>query len=419
MIMKTVKKNPYLMKEVVIKIHHGLEALFKDILFQANPVFLFEDEAKISKVIQCYQKYHESNNHHLFDDEKTKTINVIEALTRIQALFGDAISRKEYGQLINSFKEINKYRNQLQHFAIDTDPELIVKNLGNVIPAAISLLKSLYGAHLQNGNYLPHIAIKGMEHFYNAEANIIESLQSVFPDAEEAINHLQHKYSTLLREAIKNFKSISVADLFQRIEIVDSGKSGAPPYMPRIMLSGWVNQELDAYRNSHESSRQFYDTGISATYNAILDIGEFTLTPSIEKETHSFSTNILLNSDILVLDQTEFFKLKELSEHLPFIRKPKVELSISMKIKGLCQKDARHFYVTEVIEIEGFAEMVFSSAIYGDDEKSPTISGKQILKLDNKNTSLTYHAFVTSTGEISDRRTISITIDASSELNFK
>ncbi|ENZ7892702.1 hypothetical protein ACG99Y_003708, partial [Klebsiella pneumoniae] len=36
--------DPYLMKEVIIKIHHGMETLLKDILFQKNPVFLLVEK---------------------------------------------------------------------------------------------------------------------------------------------------------------------------------------------------------------------------------------------------------------------------------------------------------------------------------------------------------------------------------------
>lgn len=135
--------DPYLMKEVIIKIHHGMETLLKDILFQKNPVFLLVEKTSVSQILEYYKGFYEGKNEYLFDDAKTITPEeTIKRLSDLKIISG--INSKDYQQLLESFKSLNADRNKIQHFAIKASPDGIIRSLANLIPGMFNVLKRYY-----------------------------------------------------------------------------------------------------------------------------------------------------------------------------------------------------------------------------------------------------------------------------------
>ena len=234
--------DPYLMKEVVLKIHHGLETLLKDLLFQRNPIFLLSEKTNISQILEYYKGFYEGKNNYLFDD--AKTITPEETLNRIKVLkIVSGVSNKDFVQLSNSFKTLNAVRNQLQHFAIKANPEEIIRVLGNLIPRTVSLLKRCYSESGNNiyqprANLIPHQPLPGMENLFGNIYNLENDLNDIFPESVSVISTLEAKYDSLLNEAINKFKEFTVKKLKLNFKLRDHGNVGAPPYLPEITISG-------------------------------------------------------------------------------------------------------------------------------------------------------------------------------------
>ena len=246
--------DPYLMKEVVLKIHHGLETLLKDLLFQRNPIFLLSEKTNISQILEYYKGFYEGKNNYLFDD--AKTITPEDELNRIKDLkIVTGVSNKDFLQLSNSFKTLNAVRNQLQHFAINANPEEIIRVLGNLIPRTVALLKRCYSESGNNiyqprANLIPHQPLPGMENLFGTTYNMESDLNDIFPEAVSVINALETKYDSLLNEAIKRFKEVIIKKLKLSFKLRDHGNVGAPPYLPEITVSGWMNEKFESHRNS-------------------------------------------------------------------------------------------------------------------------------------------------------------------------
>jgi hypothetical protein len=308
--------DPFKMKEVVIKIHHGLETLFKDILFQKNPIFLLDEKTTIKQVLECYQGFFEGKNSYLFDE--AKTITPSDAIKRIKALrISSGMASKDFTHLTESFDTLNSLRNQLQHFALKANPDVIVRVLGNLVPRAITLLKQCYAEdssnpYLSRTQIVPHQALPGMAQLFTKSGTIEQDLNVLYSDASNVIATLEARYDVLLHEAIKKFEKAIFQAVKQTIKISDHGHVGAPPYMPSINLSGWLNEMLEPHRNASEERHWGFREQISASYMATLKIEQPVvkniLTQGWSSEAIS-ELSISCESTISVLNPEGFFNI--------------------------------------------------------------------------------------------------------------
>lgn len=418
--------DPFKMKEVVIRIHHGLETLFKDILFKKNPIFLLDEKTSVKQVLECYQGFFEGKNNYLFDE--AKTITPTDAIKRIKALrVGGDISPKDFTYLTESFDTLNALRNQLQHFALKANPDVIVRVLGNLVPRAITLLKSCYAQDLSapflpRTQAVPHQALAGMAHLFSKEATIEKDLDSIYPEASKVIAKLEARYDVLLHEAIKKFEKATFQKIQQTVKISDHGHVGAPPYMPRITLSGWLNEAFEPHRNAINETHWFRGDPITASYAATLKIEQPVVKEVISQGWSSdviSELSISCESTISVLSPDAFFVIPEADEYISFVKNPEV----TIKIQILCEVEGmyneHHFDIRSVRSLSGSMLIEMRSLIFGDTTEDPSILGTQSISLNKDNTALRFHAFVETNKRLRDNYSLDITIEGTENVVFK
>lgn len=418
--------DPFKMKEVVIRIHHGLETLFKDILFQKNPIFLLDEKTTIKQVLECYQGFFEGKNNYLFDE--AKTITPTDAIKRIKALrIGGDMTPKDFAHLTESFDTLNALRNQLQHFALKANPDVIVRVLGNLVPRAITLLKMCYAQDLSHpfltrSQAVPHQALAGMAQLFSFGGSIEKDLDAIFPEASKVIAGLEARYDVLLHEAIKKFEKSTFHNIKQTIKITDHGHVGAPPYMPSIALNGWLNETFEPHRNAVAESYRFLREPITACYGASLKIEQPVVKEVIRRSWSGdvvSELTITCESTVSVLSPEGFFNIPGAEEYISFVKNPQVTIKIQILCEVEGMYDEHHFDIRAVRSLSGSMSIEMSSVIYGDTAEKPSILGTQSIQLHRENTALRFHAFVETNKRLRDNYSLEITIEGAEDIVFK
>ncbi|EPM0863694.1 hypothetical protein I5772_13585 [Klebsiella pneumoniae] len=419
-------QDPYLMKEVVIKIHHGMETLLKDLLFQRNPIFLLGEKTTVSQIIEYYKDYYEGKNDYLFDDAKTITLE--ETIIRISELkIASGIGRKDYQQLTKSFKSLNATRNKLQHFTMKANADEIIRVLANIIPSTVDILKRYYSSselnsYQQRINLIPHQPLPGMEELFGARHDIENDLNIIYAESTDIIRLIEVKYGRLLNEAIGKLQGSTTEKIQLIFELEDRGHVGPPPYMPIIVLEGWLREKFESYRNSTSSRVIGLDEEeeITAVYNSSLSISQPEII-TVAKERHQNTVskmNISCESSLDVLSSS-IFNIPNLNEDLSFLKLPKINILLQLECTVSGMYDNAHFNIDSIIDLKGSLKVEVVSYIYGDPEGVPSVKGIYDLDLNNDNTFLSFHAFVASNGKISDHHFLKIKVDDVANLVFE
>lgn len=110
-------QKDYLLKDSIIFLNHGIEILFKYILREKNPAFMFSNLEKYMFAAEKMKKLNASN---IFEiDPNLKTVTLMEALRRIEYLCYIHVPEDLKG--ITTY--FNKFRNQIMHYGIDLNED--------------------------------------------------------------------------------------------------------------------------------------------------------------------------------------------------------------------------------------------------------------------------------------------------------
>jgi hypothetical protein len=417
-------EDPYLMKEVVLKVHHGLETLLKDLLFQRNPVFLLVDKTKVSEVIEFYKGFYNGQNSYLFDEAKTITPD--ETINRIKDLkIISGISNKDFQQLASSFKTLNSLRNQLQHFAIKANPDAIIRVLGNLVPRTVSVLKTYYASQGRNAHQplvdtIPHQPLLGMEGFFTTTHNIDADLNAIFSESTKIINLLEVKYDSLLKEAIRKLQGSTTEKVGISFKLRDHGNVGAPPYMPEITLEGWLNEKFEPHRNSSSEDRFHRGEELKAVYDSSLKIEQPEIVSGERGWGQNTTSKFTIRSESKVdIKSLSFFQVDEIGDYLQFIKSPTVNIILELTCTSVGMFDSHHFDVRDVLSLEGVLKVELISSVFGDPKDSPSIFGEYQIPLNEDNTTIRFHSFVESNGKLRDHYSLELGVEDQSVLAFK
>lgn len=406
----------YSLKGAIINIHHGIETLLKDALFQRNPIFVLGEKTTIAQAIKRYKDFFENKNNYIFDDEFT--INPTEALSRTKELRIGEIKERDYQALKNSFERLNTLRNQLQHFALRADPQFVIKIFGDLVPKAVKYISSCYTFDIGNRKILlPHYPLNGMQYLFQGGASLLPYLEKFYPDAGTLIDLLQSKYDVMLNEALNKFKEKTLPSTIQKIELDSHGTIGAPPYYPTIKLSGWINENFESHENSTESYGRFVHRPSSATYTASLNIDTPTLISTRESHFNNLMDHsISLSCEASVLDIPAFIALEEYNEYLEFLRDAKTTIIINIRFRGWAAEIDSNYRLDEVLDPEGEVIIKFTAGIFGDPTRKQEVTLKQEFKIDPKNIIIRFDGFGTSANFLNHRHSLSVKIDGRSEV---
>lgn len=406
----------YSLKGAIINIHHGIETLLKDALFQRNPVFILGGKATINQAISRYKDFFENKNNYIFDDEFT--ITPIDALARTKELRIGEIKERDYQALFNAFERLNTLRNQLQHFALRADPQFVIKIFGDLIPKAVRYITSCYTFEVGNQKFLlPHYPLPGMHFLFKGGSSLLPHLHKFYPESGTLIDLLQSKYDVMLNEALGKFKDRVFASILQKIEIDSHGSIGAPPYYPSIKLSGWINESFESHENSLEAYGQFARRPSSATYTASINIDTPLLIETRDSHYSSLMKHsITLTCEANALDIPALIAIEDCSEHLEFLRDAKVSIAINIRFNGWAADIESSYRLDEVLELEGTVIINFSAGIFGDTTKKKEVKLIQDFEINPNNTIIRFDGFGTSANFLNHRHSLSLKIEGRSDI---
>jgi len=120
------------LKDSILRSHHALETLFKDVLYAVSPILIVSKNQKVGKVIEGYEDYMKADAATVLD--RTNTTNLQGAIDRLRRLGAITLDEREYKLFELSIKELCSYRNRLQHLGISANPDEIGRILGIALP---------------------------------------------------------------------------------------------------------------------------------------------------------------------------------------------------------------------------------------------------------------------------------------------
>ncbi len=68
------QENIFALKDSILRSHHALETLFKNVLYEINPVLLISDDRKVKEVIEGYERFAKGETTTVLDETKTTTL---------------------------------------------------------------------------------------------------------------------------------------------------------------------------------------------------------------------------------------------------------------------------------------------------------------------------------------------------------
>lgn len=133
-------KNKWLLKEAILFVHHGIELLMKEILVRHSEYLIFAD---IGASTVRKQKQANSQGIGVFYLPKPpKTVTYLDAIDRVEAfIHPDNLD----SLLLSRLYDLNRLRNQLEHYEIDVDAEQVEELFGDLREPLLDLFESQLG----------------------------------------------------------------------------------------------------------------------------------------------------------------------------------------------------------------------------------------------------------------------------------
>ena len=132
-------QDKMLLKDAIMFLHHGVELLMKEVLVKHSPFLIFEDLRDASKK----QKRADDLGVGIFFLEKPpRTVTFEEAINRVNAFIRPS---ELTDNLQTSLADLNRLRNQLEHYAIEADKEDITQLLADIRDPLLELFETQIG----------------------------------------------------------------------------------------------------------------------------------------------------------------------------------------------------------------------------------------------------------------------------------
>ena len=164
----------YVLKDCILRIHHGIELCIKHVLFETNPLWIFEDDTRISKLVGAQAKAEREGKSLLQASAELdlKTISIIEAINRLKAIKPGLLPQQTMSDLTDYMQSFTEFRNLIQHHEVIISVPVIQAQIGSVVPLVIAIMQQ---------------CIK----------NVPKQLNTHWPDAMKTVKRLEHQYKML------------------------------------------------------------------------------------------------------------------------------------------------------------------------------------------------------------------------------
>ena len=130
------EEDEFLLKEAILFIHHGIELLLKQLLAKESRFLIFSD---LRNVVKRQREANQKGTDIFSLEDPPHTISYPEAIDRVDAF----LDIPEFvHHLQRDLRELNRLRNQLEHYAIRTDKVGTVRLLSKIRAPLIELFEA-------------------------------------------------------------------------------------------------------------------------------------------------------------------------------------------------------------------------------------------------------------------------------------
>jgi hypothetical protein len=390
------QKDIFALKDSILRSHHALETLFKNILYEINPVLLVSDDSKVKDIIKGYENFAKGNASTVLDE--TKTTSLEDSIDRLKRLGLIKLDEREYAAFLDAVTELCSYRNRLQHLGISADPEVVGRILGTVIPRGIEVLNSI------------------PTNPYHTQPSLVESLTSIYPESESVIDLLRNTYDAVIRETIDFFNKKEFSNQELLLKITDHGRVGAPPYFAELNLTGFINYSYDI-RQMLDWRWRRTDKGLP--YQANVSISEPIFTMEIFPDMGISKGNLTLDAQIILDLPDGSLILPEAEEKTRVLRGLTIVIKAVLDYEAEAMMNNWHYDVRRLKSATGLLSVKIAAIPRGYKKDENEIIGEYQEKLDEKNAPFRMHCFVEPSGMLSKNHTLDWNIIAKGNLKFK
>ena len=137
--------NPWLLKESVIWVHHGIELALKQLLVQTNEFLVFQDVNKAVEKLGSLRKkkgMEKAGVLDLFEHDDTVMSVGFKNLVDRTAITLSIPELAENADLRLKIDKLTKYRNKIVHFSIELDINIVANLLSEILEPLLFLLAS-------------------------------------------------------------------------------------------------------------------------------------------------------------------------------------------------------------------------------------------------------------------------------------
>ena len=170
----------YVLKDCILRIHHGIELCLKHVLFEINPLWVFKDDSRISKLVDAQAKAERDGKSLLQASAEIdlKTVSIIEGLNRLKSIKPGLLPQQTMSDLTNHVRSFTEFRNLVQHHEVIISGPEIQAQIGSVVPLIIAIMRQCI-------------------------SNIPRQLNTHWPDAMKTVTRLEHQYKMLARSSFE------------------------------------------------------------------------------------------------------------------------------------------------------------------------------------------------------------------------
>lgn len=389
--------NAFALKDAILRSHHALETLFKLLLLELdkNWVLLFPEDTTVKDVVSTYESLIKHEVLTPFDSERT--IGLYETLLRLRKLQElKFLEESDFQRLLESIRDLVGYRNRLEHFGLEADPEVIGRILGNVIPRSCDILATRL-------------------------TDLLSRLKKSYADAPEVLDHLRNKYDVLIREAVKYFRGRKFPNKPLSLAVQDHGHVGAPPYLPELGMSGLLQAQWDHRAlfdwamddRLRSAGVQPYSAEVKITRPVI--VKELPSPPDYKSVTGRLDFHATLRYPTAEGP----LNLPEAGQRVAFMRQVSLDITAWLDYEAEALYTGHHYDVVKLYSARGSLEVQLTAISKGyADPKQPEITGRYSAPLDQNTAPFRFHAFVAPDGDLKDNYVLEWRINTSADLLF-
>lgn len=394
--------NAYALKDAILRSHHALEILFKLLLLKLddNWVLLFPENASVKDVVAAYESLSKHEASTPFDS--VQTIGVYESLLRLRKLQAlRFLEESDFQRLLESIRDLVGYRNRLEHFGLEADPELVGRILGNVIPRSCDILAT-------------------------SLTDLFSQLTGLYADAPKVLDLLRNEYDMLIREAVKYFRGRTFSNKPLSLVVEDHGRVGAPPYLPELAMNGllqaqWDHRALfDQEMDARLRSTQPLALGIQP-YSAEVKIARPVVVKDLPStpDYKSVTGRLDFHATLHYPTAEGLLNLPEAGQRATFLRQVSVDITAWLEYGAEALYTGHHYDVVKLHCATGGLEVQLTALSKGyADPRQPELTARYSASLDQNVAPFRFHAFVAPDGDLKDNYMFEWRINTLADFSF-